>query len=186
MWKTNQKLIPLAKIHAKGARYLLTHTRDAINRAAYFRRNGDAHSTFRLAGMADALRVETEQLRAQLDAKSKDLPQAQVLQSQITENERSLEMYVHKLNRELHMDSSVPIDLVIGSLYLTSHYGLLDQARFEELYRERLLEKVNYASLRGLSDLSTTLSELGYSREDRMSKQVNDMLADRFKQVDQV
>jgi hypothetical protein len=179
MWKNTQKLISLSKIHAPDARYLLSGLQLQQNPSNYISSEAEASNTFNLASVTYSLMKESEKLQSYIE--SKECARQQPLYQGFKEaNGEKLQRYISKLTADIKHDSSLPIHLLTGFAFVSARNGTLTAAYFDSYLRERILAKLQYASLVNLIDLNSALLDIDYDRSSEVAKASEALLAQKL------
>ena len=182
MWKTYQKLIPLAKIHARDSNYLLAGLSHMITPDYYYRRHKDLQNIHSLAAYVSALTAENDKFEHRLQGLGeKDAKAKKSYQEYILENERQLNEYLPRAFREITHEGDLPIETVSSLSYAFAKSGLLTKEYFEKHFSEFVKAKGEYLSLMGLADLMTAMVEIGYNQDSKVWTDLTHKLTDKLK-----
>lgn len=169
----------MSKIHAPDARYLLSGLQLQQNPSNYISEDKEASNTFNLASVTYSLMKENEKLQSYLDNKENARQQPLYLGFRAA-NAEKLQRYISKLTADIKHDSSLPIHLLTGFAFVSARNGTLTAEYFDTYLRERILAKLQYASLVNLIDLSSALLDINYDRSSEVAKTTEALLAQKL------
>src|SRR3990167_4952417 len=112
MWRTNQKLIALAKIHAPGARYTLGGYNLLLNPANHLDIATDTANHLNLALITIGLNRENEKIASIIENLSATDSKRSIYQEFLDSNSTHLKHLLPKLQKQLAVEETLPIDLL--------------------------------------------------------------------------
>jgi hypothetical protein len=182
MWRNSKKLIPLSKIHSKDSNYIIAGFAKYLTPANYFRKSTDLQNVHKLAAVVSALTAESDKLqRTYDDLTDKDYRAKNIYQDYIRANEKKLDTLLPKLVRDIIHEENLSFETMSGVLYAASRRRLVTPEYFDKHFKAGILEKIEYASLQGLADLTTALLDAGYDKNSEVFEKVSERLAEKTK-----
>lgn len=176
MWKTGQKFVPLAQIHAADSKFLLAGYSRFLNPANYFCADQDLHNTYKLSAVVYALRKENEKLLTYIQNARPGASERTYYQRFFDSNRARLRSLLPKLRTEAIHDGSLPIDSLAGFAYVLSQEALLTVEFFDKHLRDKIAAKLEFISVQGLGDLAIALEVIHYDRSSEIWRQVCEMM----------
>lgn len=179
MWKSIQKIIPAANIHAKGSKFMLNSAASSVNPANYMKDGTERSDIFKLVIFANSLKRENQRLNKLCGNTTSSEAAKEAFRRQIEDNEDKLDSYVHQLERDFENQGDLPIDAMIGFVSVAAGGRTLTQEYFNTHLKAALLEKLEYASLEGLTELAEGLETLGFDGSSEISSAVHKALNEK-------